>query len=87
VPELIEKVGWTYEVNRPFSGTIVPIDFYRKDKRVSSIMVEVNRRLYMDEGTGEKSTSFEDCLKRIGVIMAGIRQLGTCQGDLNDELR
>lgn len=45
-------------VNAPFSGTLVPLSRYRKDARVSSIMVEVNKGLYMDERTGERLPSF-----------------------------
>ncbi len=72
--ELIGKAGWSCAVNRPFSGSIVPMEFYRKDRRVSSIMIEVNRRLYMDEITGQKTTFFESCKKRIGLIVAGLRR-------------
>ncbi len=33
---------------------MVPLGFYRKDGRVTSLMIEVNRRLYMDEVTGHR---------------------------------
>lgn len=46
--------------NMPFEGTYVPLKFLGTDKRVSSLMVEINRKLYMNEATGEKSGSFED---------------------------
>jgi len=50
--------GLQVRLNRPFAGTFVPADFYPKDRRVASIMIEVNRALYMDEGTGDKSDGF-----------------------------
>ncbi|MBQ7673303.1 MAG: hypothetical protein IJT36_02095 [Alphaproteobacteria bacterium] len=47
--------------NTPFAGTIVPEPFYsQKDKRVKSLMIEVNRSLYMNEKTGEKKSSFDE---------------------------
>lgn len=59
--------GYYPRVNTPYCGTITPIKYYGKDKRVVSVMIEVNRRLYMDEKTGEKSDGFEKtrqmCLK------------------------
>ena len=48
----------TVAFNTPFGGTFVPGRFYRKDKRVSSIMIEINRSLYMDEKTGSKTKNF-----------------------------
>jgi len=52
-------------VNRPFRGALVPTDYYRKDKRVRSIMIEVNRSLYMDEETGQKTAGFGGVRARI----------------------
>lgn len=46
--------------NKPFEGTYVPLKFLEKDKRVFSLMLEINRKLYMDEATGEKSETFDD---------------------------
>lgn len=55
----LQSAGYTVQIDKPFSGTLVPMKHYRKDQRVASIMVEVNRRLYMDEKTGRRSEDFE----------------------------
>lgn len=51
-------LGYAVGINTPFSGTIVPLEYHRKDKRVMSVMIEVNRKLYMDEATFRKSEHF-----------------------------
>ena len=51
------NAGLTPRRNMPFEGTYVPSK-YLNDSRVWSIMVEVNRKLYMDEVTGEKNGDF-----------------------------
>ena len=62
---------WDYAMdvrfNEPFSGSIVPSKYYKVDKRVASIMIEINRSLYMDEKTGAKLPNFgeiKDMLKK-----------------------
>ena len=46
--------------------------YYHQDMRLLSIMIEVNRRLYMDESTGEKTAGFETLRKDIRDTMAEI---------------
>lgn len=46
-------------INRPFAGTFVPGKYYLNDKRVMSLMVEVNRELYMDQFSGQKNEGFD----------------------------
>lgn len=53
----LQSRGYSVAVNSPFAGTLVPMRFYQKDKRVSSIMIEVNRRLYMN-GNGSRNEDF-----------------------------
>lgn len=60
-----EEQGFSVARDRPFSGSIVPKLYYRQDHRVLSFMVEVNRSLYMDERSGEKSTAFSEVHSRI----------------------
>ena len=50
--------GLDVAVNEPFSGALVPLSRYRTDCRVASVMIEVNKKLYMDEETGRKKPEF-----------------------------
>ena len=68
--------GLTCEINRPFSGSIVPRRYWEQDKRVSSIMIEVNRSLYMDEDTGVRSFQYGRCRASLGRIVDEIRSVG-----------
>ena len=51
--------GYSLGVDWPYSGTIVPMEFYQKDKNVFSIMLEVNRKLYLKEPSNEKNNDFD----------------------------
>ena len=53
-----ENLGYTLGVDWPYSGSIVPMKYYQKEKKVSSIMLEVNRKLYLNEPTIEKSKDY-----------------------------
>ena len=63
-----ESHGYRVEINRPYKGTIVPTKFYQKDARVLSIMVEINKGLYLDDSKLEpikKPEAFQslfDCI-------------------------
>ena len=56
--EVLEGKGFSVGINVPFEGTIVPMEFFEQDRRVHSVMVEINRRLYMDT-RGGKSRHYE----------------------------
>jgi len=79
-PELTEAVrqvvadeGLTCRINRPFDGCLIPSRFYETDKRVSGIMIKVNRSQYMDEATGERSARYESCREMMGRLIQKIR--------------
>jgi N-formylglutamate amidohydrolase len=74
--QAFEGMGLTVAVNRPFSGTIVPAAFYRTDRRVTSLMIEINRRLYMNEETGAKQSTFSAVQGMLGRVIPTIA-LGT----------
>ena len=58
--ESFREMGWTVELNRPYSGTITPMSHYRVDARVQSIMIEVKRSLYLDEDAGTRLPQFSE---------------------------
>jgi len=56
----VRELGYSVKVNTPFAGAITPMKFYQKDKRVFSIMIETNRRLYMNSSDMTKSAGFDE---------------------------
>ncbi len=50
--------GYRTDFNTPFSGTIVPLRYYGKDSSVQSVMIEINRSIYMDEMTLLRKKTF-----------------------------
>ena len=44
--------GYSVAIDAPFGGALVPLSAYQTDRRVLSVMIEINRRLYMDEHSG-----------------------------------
>ena len=55
----VRELGFSARFNSPFGGCITPMKYYMKDRRVLSVMIETNRKLYMDEKTMQKNSSFE----------------------------
>lgn len=53
----LESQGFAVKRDSPFAGTIVPMAFYEKDPRVISVMIEVNRKLYLNS-PGVKNKDF-----------------------------
>ena len=60
-----QREGWSVSLNKPFAGALVPISRYQRDSRVSAIMVEVNRRLYLRESDGVRVAVFDDVARKI----------------------
>jgi N-formylglutamate amidohydrolase len=71
----IKKMGHSVGINWPYAGTIVPMALYQKDRRVASVMIEVNRNLYMDELAGTRTGRFETIKEQIQTVLDSIRQV------------
>jgi len=69
VKEGFSKAGFSTALNEPFAGAIVPIEHYRKNKAVTSIMIEIRRDLYMDEVTGRKIENFATVKNAISEVL------------------
>lgn len=69
---LFIKKGYSIKENHPFAGTIVPIKYYHLNRNVYSIMIEVNRKLFLDERTGKKSKLFKSLNDNLGYILKEI---------------
>ena len=57
-------------LNCPYSGALVPLEAWSQDSRVTAVMIEVNRRLYLDEATGLPSNPYPAILRVIRQTVA-----------------
>jgi N-formylglutamate amidohydrolase len=70
-----ENLGYTLGVDWPYNGSIVPMKYFQKEKRVSSIMLEINRKLYLNEPTNEKSTQYNKTKKVVQGYLNLLRRI------------
>jgi N-formylglutamate amidohydrolase len=70
---IFNRLGFCTKVNRPFSGSIVPMKFYQIEPRVMTIMVEINRKLYLEEKSGKKHGGFEALKNKLGDAISRIK--------------
>jgi N-formylglutamate deformylase len=58
--KFFEKEEGIYtKINVPYGGSIVPLKFYGNDKRVTSIMIEINRSTYMNNLNSDKLKNYK----------------------------
>jgi N-formylglutamate amidohydrolase len=77
----VKEAGYSVTVDAPFAGALVPLASYRKDERIWSVMIEFNRRLYMDEQSGRRSPDFDQVCAEVGRLIESVAETGhTTQG-------
>ena len=67
--QFCRREGFVSARNQPFAGSYVPSDYFQKDERVTSIMIEINRSLYMDETSGTKSAGYDQLRVLVGKLI------------------
>jgi N-formylglutamate deformylase len=76
-----EKRGFVVAINQPFAGAFVPSCFHRENRQLLSVMIEVNRSLYMDEATGRRHSGFErfqlDLAQVLSEAVMAVQSLGS----------
>ncbi|MFO0417295.1 MAG: N-formylglutamate amidohydrolase [Pseudomonadota bacterium] len=67
VERIALSCGYSFGVDRPFAGTVVPNGVYR-DPRITAFMLEIKRSTYMNELASKRSKGFEEmraCIRAI----------------------
>jgi len=65
--EIIKEAfeGYTIGINKPYKGSLVPTNYWQKDSRVKSVMIEINKKCYLEHGSLDKSSGFLEIQKRL----------------------
>ena len=68
--ELIKDEFSEYEigVNIPYNGSLVPTNYWQKDKRVKSVMIEINKKIYLESDNITKSKNFQKIKQKLNNI-------------------
>ena len=56
-------------INSPYQGSLVPTNYWQKDYRVKSVMIEINKKLYLEDDNSTKSKNFEKLKKKLENII------------------
>jgi N-formylglutamate deformylase len=79
-----EKQGYSVTVDAPFAGALVPLSCYRSDRRILSVMIEVNRRLYIDEHSGSKTKGFAQVCAALGRLIVAAAEAAAISSAVHD---
>jgi N-formylglutamate amidohydrolase len=66
---LFIDAGFSVEIDRPFGGALVPMEYFGNNRSVASIMVEINRGLYLDEATGRPLPAFPEIAEKVQAVV------------------
>ena len=72
VEKELQSFGYSTARDQPFSGTFVPMKHYHKDQRVQSLMIEINRWLYLGEDysvDSERTKALVNVLRRVAEVL------------------
>ena len=69
--EWFEFNGYSVKINSPYEGSIVPIKHYKKNKNVKSIMIEVNRKLYLNDDLSANNEEVQKLNEIINSFITG----------------
>ncbi|WP_237067159.1 N-formylglutamate amidohydrolase [Microbulbifer guangxiensis] len=70
--ESFRAKGYRASINVPFSGSIVPEQYYNKNPKVKSVMIEINRDLYLLKDSSEKNSHFNQLKEDVSEILRAI---------------
>ena len=66
--ESFRRLGYSVARNAPYAGALTPLAYYRRERRLQAVMIEVNRGLYLDENCG-RNPDFQRVRRDIGRVL------------------
>ena len=69
---LFEALGWRVALNRPYAGGYATQVWGRPAEGFGAVQIELNRRLYWDEGAGTASAGWGRCQSGLNRVIAAL---------------
>jgi len=63
-----EFSNYSIGINNPYAGSLVPTNYWQKESRVKSVMIEINKRLYLEEDNITKNSNFNNLKSQLNNI-------------------
>jgi N-formylglutamate amidohydrolase len=79
IEALVKEAGYSFGLNDPFAGTVVPLALY-KDSRVTAFMLEINRATYMNEVTTTRTDGFPNIQALVAKVVEASLEIAPVQG-------
>lgn len=73
--EVLKRLGYRVSRNQPYSGGFVTRHYGRPDEGLHALQIEINRSLYMNEGTYRHSTGFPAVARDMADLVAELGAL------------
>jgi N-formylglutamate amidohydrolase len=75
--ELVEIIKEEFKeynigINIPYAGSLVPTNYWQKDDRVKSVMIEINKKLYLKPDNMTKSDNYSNIKQKLNNIVLKI---------------
>lgn len=64
----LERRDFSVERDQPYQGSLVPLEYHQRDRRVQSLMIEVNRSLYMNDDFSLSEQGLEQLIATLGEL-------------------
>jgi N-formylglutamate amidohydrolase len=74
VREALTSVALETQLNRPYAGGFITEHYGRPFKGVHALQIEINRALYLDEATLERTVGFVDLRAKLASVIARLFQ-------------
>ncbi len=69
-----EFSGLTVGINEPYVGSLVPTNYWGEDFRVKSVMIEINKKLYLEKDNITKNADFGNIKQRLENIYSALQK-------------
>jgi N-formylglutamate amidohydrolase len=72
IRDILQGAGYDVQVNRPYAGGFITEHYGNPGHGVQSLQLEINRALYLDEGTLTKNKDFPKLVRTLSDMAAKV---------------